>query len=169
MTAELDRLAEDYWDAYLAGDPMQGTVLGDHRYGGRLGDISPAGQAALGARFFERAEQGAQARAAGVIHPAHIGHQPVMPFGDDLVERFDELRRGQRVQAARDGGHRHVTMMVKRNLHVISPLVLIVGFEPFGQGQAGKFSSFAERRVSNICVMSERLAYERAWPATTSS
>lgn len=51
MTAELDRLAEEYWDASLALDPTEGTVLGDHRYGGQLGDISEAGRAALVARF----------------------------------------------------------------------------------------------------------------------
>ena len=51
MTAELDRLAEEYWDAYLAADPMQGTVVGDHRYGDRLSDISEAGRAATAARF----------------------------------------------------------------------------------------------------------------------
>ena len=51
MTAELDRLAEEYWDASLALDPTEGTVLGDHRYGGQLGDISEAGRAALVQRF----------------------------------------------------------------------------------------------------------------------
>jgi uncharacterized protein (DUF885 family) len=51
MTAELDRLAEDYWDATLATDPTEGTVLGDHRYGDRLSDISQAGRAAVASRF----------------------------------------------------------------------------------------------------------------------
>lgn len=51
MTAELDRLAEEYWDATVAADPTEGTVLGDHRYGGRLSDISQAGRGALAARF----------------------------------------------------------------------------------------------------------------------
>lgn len=51
MTAELDRLAEDYWDAVLLTDPTQGTVIGDHRYGDRLGDISTAGHAAAVGRF----------------------------------------------------------------------------------------------------------------------
>ena len=51
MTAELDRLAEEYWDATLEADPTEGTVLGDHRYGDRLSDISQAGQAAVIARL----------------------------------------------------------------------------------------------------------------------
>ena len=53
MTAELDRLAEEYWDATLAADPAQGTAIGDHRYGDRLSDISPEGRAALIQRFEE--------------------------------------------------------------------------------------------------------------------
>ena len=51
MTAELDRLAEEYWDATLVLDPTEGTVLGDHRYGDRLSDISEAGRAAATARL----------------------------------------------------------------------------------------------------------------------
>ncbi len=51
MSAELDRLAEEYWDANLAADPLQGTAIGDHRYGDRLSDISPAGRAAAAVRF----------------------------------------------------------------------------------------------------------------------
>jgi uncharacterized protein (DUF885 family) len=53
MTAELDRLAEEFWDATLAADPAQGTAIGDHRYGDRLSDISAAGRAALAKRFGE--------------------------------------------------------------------------------------------------------------------
>ena len=53
MTAELDRLAEEFWDATLAADPAQGTAIGDHRYGDRLSDISPAGRADLARRFEE--------------------------------------------------------------------------------------------------------------------
>ena len=53
MTAELDRLAEEFWDAVLAADPVQGTAIGDHRYGDRLSDISPAGRAAAVHRFEE--------------------------------------------------------------------------------------------------------------------
>jgi uncharacterized protein (DUF885 family) len=51
MTAELDRLAEEYWDASLAADPLQGTAIGEHRYGDRLSDITAAGLAATTARF----------------------------------------------------------------------------------------------------------------------
>jgi uncharacterized protein (DUF885 family) len=53
MTAELDRLAEEFWDAILAADPMQGTAIGEHRYGDRLSDISSEGRAALRQRFEE--------------------------------------------------------------------------------------------------------------------
>jgi uncharacterized protein (DUF885 family) len=53
MTAELDRLAEEFWDTVVAADPAQGTAIGDHRYGDRLSDISPAGRAALAQRFEE--------------------------------------------------------------------------------------------------------------------
>ncbi len=51
MTAELDRLAEEFWDAALAADPTQGTAIGEHRYGDRLSDISLAGRGALVRRF----------------------------------------------------------------------------------------------------------------------
>lgn len=51
MTAELDRLADDYWDAGLAADPVQGTAIGEHRYGDRLSDISEPGRAAITHRF----------------------------------------------------------------------------------------------------------------------
>ena len=53
MTAELDRLAEDFWDAVLAADPVQGTAIGDDRYGDRLPDITPDGRAATTRRFEE--------------------------------------------------------------------------------------------------------------------
>src|SRR6185503_16579130 len=53
MTAELDRLAEEFWDAVLAADPAQGTAIGEHRYGDRLSDITPEGRAALSTRFEE--------------------------------------------------------------------------------------------------------------------
>ena len=53
MMADLDRLAEEFWDAALAADPAQGTAIGEHRYGDRLSDISPAGRAALSQRFEE--------------------------------------------------------------------------------------------------------------------
>lgn len=37
---DLEQLAADYWDAYLAINPTQGTALGDHRYGDRLEPIT---------------------------------------------------------------------------------------------------------------------------------
>ncbi len=33
-------LADDYWDAFLAANPVQGTALGDHRYSDRLGPVT---------------------------------------------------------------------------------------------------------------------------------
>ena len=57
LTAELDRLADDFWDAVLASDPTQGTAIGDHRYGDRLSDISPEGS-----RGTDRAIRGDRAR-----------------------------------------------------------------------------------------------------------
>ena len=51
MTAELDRLADDYWDAGLAAEPVQGTAIGEHRYGDRLSDISESGRALIQHRF----------------------------------------------------------------------------------------------------------------------
>jgi uncharacterized protein (DUF885 family) len=51
MSADLDRLAEEFWDAALAADPTQGTAIGDHRYGDRLSDNSPEGRAAQQARY----------------------------------------------------------------------------------------------------------------------
>jgi uncharacterized protein (DUF885 family) len=53
VTAELDRLAEEFWDAVVAADPAQGTAIGEHRYGDRLSDISPSGRASLARRFEE--------------------------------------------------------------------------------------------------------------------
>ena len=53
MTADLERLADEFWDATLAADPAQGTAIGEHRYGDRLSDITLAGRAALSRRFEE--------------------------------------------------------------------------------------------------------------------
>ncbi|MEP6469330.1 MAG: DUF885 domain-containing protein [Chloroflexota bacterium] len=47
----LDELADDFWDAVLATDPTQGTAIGEHRYGDRLTDISPAGREAMALRI----------------------------------------------------------------------------------------------------------------------
>ncbi|MEX1072188.1 MAG: DUF885 domain-containing protein [Chloroflexota bacterium] len=53
MTAALDRLAEDFWDAVLAADPVQGTAVGEYRYADRLSDITPDGRAHTRRRFEE--------------------------------------------------------------------------------------------------------------------
>lgn len=45
------RLADEFWDAYLEVDPLQGTALGEHRYGDRLPDISEAGRDRSRRRF----------------------------------------------------------------------------------------------------------------------
>jgi uncharacterized protein (DUF885 family) len=55
--ADLEQLAADYWDAYLERNPTQGTVLGDHRYDDRLGDITPAGREAAERRLGELAQR----------------------------------------------------------------------------------------------------------------
>ena len=55
--AALEQLAADYWDAFLQRNPIQGTVLGDHRYDDRLNDITPAGRAAAERRLDELAER----------------------------------------------------------------------------------------------------------------
>ena len=52
-TTGLERLADEFWDAVLAADPAQGTAIGEHRYGDRLSDISPAGRQGLATRFSE--------------------------------------------------------------------------------------------------------------------
>ncbi len=51
----LSGLADDYWDAYLAANPVQGTVLGDQRYADRLEPIRPDERAALADRLAELA------------------------------------------------------------------------------------------------------------------
>jgi len=53
VSTGLEGLADEFWDAVLAADPAQGTAIGEHRYGDRLSDISPAGRAALMHRFGE--------------------------------------------------------------------------------------------------------------------
>ena len=39
---QLDRLAADYWDAYLERNPTYATAIGDHRFDHALEDESPA-------------------------------------------------------------------------------------------------------------------------------
>jgi uncharacterized protein (DUF885 family) len=41
----IDDLANRSWDALLAADPLQATVIGEHAYDDRLPDLSPAGRA----------------------------------------------------------------------------------------------------------------------------
>lgn len=52
----LDRLADDYWEAWLATHPTYATQLGDRRYNDRLEDNSPAAREAWRAQLdgFER-------------------------------------------------------------------------------------------------------------------
>ncbi len=53
---ELDRLAADYWDAYLERHPTYATAIGDHRFDDRMADDSPAAVAAWRSQLdgFER-------------------------------------------------------------------------------------------------------------------
>jgi uncharacterized protein (DUF885 family) len=48
---ELDRLAADYWDAFLAQHPTFATALGDRRFDDRLEDDSPAARHAWSAQL----------------------------------------------------------------------------------------------------------------------
>ncbi|HEX2032577.1 MAG TPA: DUF885 domain-containing protein [Chloroflexota bacterium] len=41
----LARLADEFWEAYLAAHPVHATSIGDRRYDDRLEDITPAGHA----------------------------------------------------------------------------------------------------------------------------
>lgn len=50
-TSAIDDLANRAWDALLAADPLQATVIGEHAYDDRLPDISPAGHAARVAQY----------------------------------------------------------------------------------------------------------------------
>jgi uncharacterized protein (DUF885 family) len=53
---ELDRLAADYWDAFLERNPTYATAIGDRRFDARLEDDSPAARDAWRAQLdgFER-------------------------------------------------------------------------------------------------------------------
>ncbi len=44
-------LADDYWDAFLTANPVQGTALGDHRYSDRLGPVTDAERDAMDQRL----------------------------------------------------------------------------------------------------------------------
>ncbi|HET9539196.1 MAG TPA: DUF885 domain-containing protein [Candidatus Limnocylindria bacterium] len=51
VAADVDQLAERYWQAALDADPLQATAVGAPGHNDRLPDLTPAGQAALIARF----------------------------------------------------------------------------------------------------------------------
>ena len=57
VTGEIDRLADEFWDASLQADPVQGTAYGEHRYGDRLPDITVEGRAAMARRFADLRER----------------------------------------------------------------------------------------------------------------
>ena len=42
--SDLSALADRFWDAYLAWNPLQATYLGAHRLDDRVRDISPSGR-----------------------------------------------------------------------------------------------------------------------------
>src|SRR5258706_10524726 len=50
-SAALAKLCDEFWQGWLVANPTQATVLGDHRYDGKLEDISPAGVAREEARL----------------------------------------------------------------------------------------------------------------------
>jgi len=47
----LSKLCDEFWQGWLAANPTEATVLGDHRYDNRLEDITPAGIAREEARL----------------------------------------------------------------------------------------------------------------------
>ncbi len=51
VAADVDQLAERYWQATLDADPLQATAVGAPGHNDQLPDLTPAGQAALIARF----------------------------------------------------------------------------------------------------------------------
>jgi len=51
VAADVDQLAERYWQALLEADPLQATAVGAPGQNDRLPDLSPDGQSALIARF----------------------------------------------------------------------------------------------------------------------
>jgi len=75
---DLEQLAADYWDAFLAINPTQGTAIGDHRYGDRLEPITTEEIAAARARL-----RGLQARVEAIDDPS---------FGDEEKLTVSALR-----------------------------------------------------------------------------
>jgi uncharacterized protein (DUF885 family) len=53
----LDRLAADYWDAYVEAHPLFATSVGDHRFDALLADATPEGEAADRTRLAELLER----------------------------------------------------------------------------------------------------------------
>ena len=51
VVADVDQLAERYWQALLDADPLQATAVGATGHNDRLPDLTPDGQAALITRF----------------------------------------------------------------------------------------------------------------------
>ena len=51
VASDVDRLAEGYWQATLDADPLQATAVGAPGHNDQLPDLTPAGHAALIARF----------------------------------------------------------------------------------------------------------------------
>ncbi len=62
----LAELADDYWDAFLLANPVQGTALGDHRYSDRLGPVSDAERDAMDGRLAGLADR------VGAVDPANF-------------------------------------------------------------------------------------------------
>jgi uncharacterized protein (DUF885 family) len=59
-------LADDYWDAFLAANPVQGTALGDHRYSDRLEPVTDLERAAAQERLASLARRLETVEAAGL-------------------------------------------------------------------------------------------------------
>jgi len=88
MTAALDRLADDFWDAVLATDPVQGTAIGEYRYADRLADIAPGGRAALKRRFEELRSHLATLPADDDADPEAALTRAALEFGIDAKLTF---------------------------------------------------------------------------------
>jgi len=72
--AALDQLANDYWDAYLERNPVQGTVLGDYRFNDRLGDITPLGRTLDARRLDDLARAQQELSTDGLTDEEAISH-----------------------------------------------------------------------------------------------
>ena len=99
---ELDRLAADYWEAYLERHPIHATAIGDRRFDDRLGDETPAGREAwagslevLGRRLaalpdggdpVTRAALAEALRTDRAFHDADLGSFSVDPMDGVQVE-----------------------------------------------------------------------------------